>query len=165
MPHIHEFIDYTVIAYVVHGDRVLLILHKELKKWLPVGGHIELDEDPDQALAREAMEESGIDPQHLSIASSRPDFVSAGYKPLFTPNFLDIHEISGNHRHVGLIYVLKTETDNITLADQEHDEIRWFRAPELEMLGDRLKSGTKFYATEALRIAHDPKTVWQTLVS
>src|SRR5256886_11095557 len=44
-----------------HKGKVLLIHHRKLDKWLPLGGHIELDEDPEQAALREAKEESGFD--------------------------------------------------------------------------------------------------------
>ena len=44
MPHIHRLMDFTVEAFVVHKNCVLLIYHKQLHKWLPLGGHIELDE-------------------------------------------------------------------------------------------------------------------------
>ena len=57
MPHIHDLIDFIVDAYIVHNNSVLLILHKKLKIWLPIGGHIELNEDPDEALMREIKEE------------------------------------------------------------------------------------------------------------
>jgi len=69
MPHIHELMDFTVEAFVVYEDRVLLIYHKQLHKWLPLGGHIELDEDPEQALFREIREESGLE---VDILSQKP---------------------------------------------------------------------------------------------
>jgi hypothetical protein len=53
MPHIHDLMDFTVEAFVVYKSRVLLIYHKQLKKWLPLGGYIELDENPEQALFRD----------------------------------------------------------------------------------------------------------------
>ena len=59
MAHIHEKIDFTVAIFVVREGRVLLIHHRKLDKWLPLGGHIELDEEPEQAALREAREESG----------------------------------------------------------------------------------------------------------
>ena len=59
MAHIHEKIDFTVAIFVVHDEKILLIHHRQLDKWLPLGGHIELDEDPEQAALREAKEESG----------------------------------------------------------------------------------------------------------
>ena len=49
MAHIHEKIDFTASVYIVRDNRVLLHMHKKLNMWLPPGGHIELDEDPNQA--------------------------------------------------------------------------------------------------------------------
>ena len=60
MSHIHEKIDFTVEVFVVHKNRVLLRLHDKYKFWLSVGGHIELDEDPNQTALREVMEEVGL---------------------------------------------------------------------------------------------------------
>ncbi len=47
MPHIHELYDFVVSAFIVHRGRVLLIYHKKYDEWLPIGGHVELDEDPE----------------------------------------------------------------------------------------------------------------------
>ena len=44
MPHIHDKIDFTVAIFVVQQAQVLLVHHRALDKWLPLGGHIELDE-------------------------------------------------------------------------------------------------------------------------
>ena len=61
MAHIHEKIDFTVAIFVVHDRKVLLIHHRRLDKWLPLGGHVELDEEPEQAALRETREESGFE--------------------------------------------------------------------------------------------------------
>ena len=37
MAHIHEKIDFTVAIFVVQDDKVLLIHHRKLNKWLPLG--------------------------------------------------------------------------------------------------------------------------------
>ena len=66
MAHLHEKIDFTVAIFVVHDGRVLLIHHRKLDQWLPLGGHIELDEDPEAAALREAKEESGLDVELIS---------------------------------------------------------------------------------------------------
>lgn len=62
MAHIHEKIDFTVSAYIVHPnlDKILLVHHKKFNGWLQIGGHIELDEDSDMALMREIEEECGL---------------------------------------------------------------------------------------------------------
>ena len=69
MAHIHEKIDFTVAIVVVHEGKVLLIHHRKLDKWLPVGGHIELDEDPEQAALREAREEIRLE---VELLGGRP---------------------------------------------------------------------------------------------
>ena len=61
MPHIHEKIDFTSEVFIVYQDKVLLRIHDKYGRWLSIGGHIELDEDPVQAAIREAKEEVGLD--------------------------------------------------------------------------------------------------------
>jgi 8-oxo-dGTP pyrophosphatase MutT (NUDIX family) len=69
MAHIHEKIDFTVAIFVVQEAKVLLIHHRKLNRWLPLGGHIELDEDPEFAALREAREESGLE---VELIGERP---------------------------------------------------------------------------------------------
>lgn len=57
MAHLHGRIDFTVAVFVVHQNKVLLVHHRKLNRWLPVGGHIELDEGPEPAALREAFGE------------------------------------------------------------------------------------------------------------
>jgi hypothetical protein len=46
MPHIYDKIDCTVAVFVGQQAKVLLVPHRALGKWLPLGGHIELNADP-----------------------------------------------------------------------------------------------------------------------
>lgn len=147
MPHIHDLIDFTVVAYIVYGDKVLLVDHKEQKTWLPVGGHIELDEDPEQALHREIKEECGL---AVEVIGERPDFSGPGTKALIAPAFMDIHDISGAHRHVGLVYFAKANSAEVTLADREHNNIRWFTHEDLSDPVYAIKPPIRFYAEQAL---------------
>jgi 8-oxo-dGTP pyrophosphatase MutT (NUDIX family) len=148
MPHIHEKIDFTVEAFVVHDSRVLLIFHKQLQKWLPLGGHIELDEDPEQALFREVKEESGLD---IEVLAEKPNVAFEEKKLLYTPNYSDIHDISATHRHVGLVYFAKAMSDRIRLAPDEHEQICWFTEDDLENSDFAIMPDIKFYTKEALK--------------
>ena len=68
MPHIHKRIDFAVDVLIVHKNKVLLRKHDKYKIWLAVGGHIELDEDPNQAAIREVKEEVNLEiekPEYL----------------------------------------------------------------------------------------------------
>ena len=151
MAHIHDKIDNTVAAFIVHKRSVLLIDHKKLKMWLPIGGHIELDEDPEQALYREIEEEAGIKREDLEILGQRPHIVSDGTKFLIAPTYLDIHRISETHEHIGNIYFLKSLTDQITLAEGEHNEIIWVAEDKLQDPTYKLTPAVLFYATDAIK--------------
>ncbi len=156
MPHIHELIDFVATGYIVHNDKVLLIFHKQLKRWLPIGGHIELNEDPEQALFREIQEESGINPNQLTVLSSKPDIANVPItKLLHVPNRLDIHEITDTHKHVNLAYYLKSSTDKIQLAPDEHDDIRWIAENDLDSSDLNLLPAVKYYCKEAISKARN----------
>mgnify|MGYP001617513992 CR=1 FL=1 len=150
MPHIHELIDFVVTVYIVYGDKVLLVFHKQLQKWLPIGGHIELDEDPEQALFREIQEECGLE---VEILSSKPDIGNEGRKPLLTPNYLDIHKISDTHSHTSLTYFARAKSDTVMLAEREHEDIRWFSEADLENPKFQIQKDIKFYIKEAIKKA------------
>lgn len=146
MAHIHALIDFTVTGFIVHHQKVLLILHKNLGLWLPPGGHIELHEDPEEALVREIREECGMD---ITIWGSKLDVLSERTKPLYVPAFMDIHTISDTHRHIGMQYFCTTPSDTFTINEDELDDIRWFSADDLETVD--LLPEIKRYAQEALR--------------
>jgi 8-oxo-dGTP pyrophosphatase MutT (NUDIX family) len=165
MAHIHERIDFTVAIFVVHDEKILLIHHRKLDKWLPLGGHIELDEDPEQAALREAKEESGLD---VELLGERPPTTSPGTRALIAPRFLDIHRISETHEHIGMIYWARpkivaqasslcgSETHRqdacaTTLAAAEHHDIRWCSAGELDKLEPPMSGAVKWYCRAAIR--------------
>jgi 8-oxo-dGTP pyrophosphatase MutT (NUDIX family) len=147
MAHIHEKIDFTVAIFVVHEQKVLLIHHRKLDKWLPLGGHIELDEDPEQAALREAREESGID---VELLGERPPTTEPGTRALIAPRFLDIHRISATHEHIGMIYWARPKRGQATLAAEEHHDIRWCSAAELETLQPAMSNAVKWYCRKAI---------------
>jgi 8-oxo-dGTP pyrophosphatase MutT (NUDIX family) len=100
----------------------LLIHHRNLDQWLPLGGHIELDEDPETAARREAKEESGLD---VELLGERPPTTELGTRALIAPRFLDIHRITDTHQHIGMIYWARPRNGTLTLAAAEHHDIRW----------------------------------------
>ena len=151
MAHIHEKIDFVSTAFIVHRDKVLLVHHRVLNTWLPAGGHIELDEDPIEALYREIKEEAGIDKNNLEIVSDKPKLEGIRHKFLFTPNYLDIHNFSDTHRHTSLTYLVRSKTDKLIHNDKEHIGIKWFTKEEIESGKYDLLPQIEFLALEALK--------------
>jgi 8-oxo-dGTP pyrophosphatase MutT (NUDIX family) len=147
MAHIHEKIDFTVAIFVVHQSKILVIHHRKLDRWLPLGGHIELDEDPEIAAVREAKEESGLD---VELVGERPPTTGPGTRALIAPRFLDIHRITDAHEHIGMIYWARPLGGKVTLAAEEHHDIRWCTAAELEGLKPAMSESVKWYCLKAL---------------
>jgi 8-oxo-dGTP pyrophosphatase MutT (NUDIX family) len=154
MSHIHDLIDFTVEAFIVHKGKVLLVHHKKLQKWLPAGGHIELDENPEQALFREIKEETGLGPDEIEVVGERFPLSDPDVKSLYPPSFLDIHKISNTHRHIGLGYIVKASTGRVTLADGEHSEIRYFTIEELLNPQFAVPLNVQQYAKHAIEVAY-----------
>lgn len=148
MPHIHEKIDFTVAIFVVAEGKVLLVHHRKLNKWLPLGGHIELDEDPEQAALREAREESGLE---VELIGERPPTTEEGTRALITPRYLDIHRISATHEHIGMIYWAKPKTLEAQCASGEHHAIRWCSSEDLETLQPAMSNAVKWYCRKAIQ--------------
>jgi 8-oxo-dGTP pyrophosphatase MutT (NUDIX family) len=148
MPHIHEKIDFTVAIFIVHEGKILVIHHRKLDKWLPLGGHIELDEEPEQAALREAKEESGLD---VELLGERPPTTSPGTRALIAPRYLDIHRISDTHEHIGMIYWARPKaSSNAKLAVAEHHDIRWCSAADLDKLQPPMSDAVKWYCRTAI---------------
>ncbi len=153
MAHIHEKIDFTAAVFVVQAGRVLLVLHRKLKKWLPLGGHIELDEDPEQAALRETKEESGLD---VELLGERPPTTGPGTRALIAPRFMDIHRISDTHEHIGLIYWARPVSGKLALATEEHHDIRWCSPEDLDLLSPPLSDAVRWYSLQAIREVTGP---------
>jgi len=148
MPHIHDKIDFTVEVFVVFKNRVLLRFHDKYHLWLSVGGHIELDEDPNQAAIREVKEEVGLDIGVDTDLKLPTEVNDVSYRELIPPSFLNRHRINESHEHVTLTYFAKSNTDKI-IPENKDDRWVWVTLKDLEKMPD-IKLRVKNYAKRAL---------------
>jgi 8-oxo-dGTP diphosphatase len=138
MPHIHELFDFTASAYVLHPSepKLLLLLHKKLGKWLQPGGHIELNEDPLQALHHELIEETGLQPSDYTIIepAKQPhvDHKVEGEYTLPLPFYFNVHRFNDAHKHIDLTYLVKAHTTKLTDNPDGALEIGWFSIDEIK---------------------------------
>ncbi len=123
-------------------------MHDKYHKWLSVGGHVELDEDPAEAAVREVKEEVGLDVT-LWRGNQRFFIDEPGVKELIPPVFLNRHRVSGTHEHITFVYFARSSTDELSLSEDEiSDECRWFSKAELETI--KLAPNIRCYASQAL---------------
>lgn len=52
--------EFTASTYLIEDEKVLLLFHPKLSKWLPPGGHVEPNETPNETAKREVFEETGL---------------------------------------------------------------------------------------------------------
>lgn len=149
MPHIHEKYDFVVNAFLVFDNKVLLVHHPRYNKWLPMGGHVELDEDPEEALFREIKEETGLE---VEIVGSKPNMKSNDTKFIYAPNYIEVHDANPPHRHIALNYFAKARTKD-HIKSPEHDELKWFSSDELDDSTYTIAESIKFLCKEALKLA------------
>jgi ADP-ribose pyrophosphatase YjhB (NUDIX family) len=125
--------EFTVAVFVVHQERVLLLLHPKLGRWLPPGGHIEPNELPDEAAVREVDEETGvkirlIGGQGLPIDEPRQ---------LIRPAGIQLENIGPGHQHIDLVYFAVPEDGAHQVAAHCAAEVgaAWFGLEDLDALG------------------------------
>lgn len=150
MPHIHDLFDFVISVFIVHQGRVLLVHHRTYDEWLPIGGHIELNEDPEQALYREVQEECGL---KIRLLQSAPAIAHRGVKPIPAPVYMDVHRTHGKHRHIAFVYFATSASDRARLLEKEHHGLRWFTLRELTDPRYRITSSIRFYCRQAVRSA------------
>ncbi len=151
MPHINEQYDFVITVFIVFEKSVLFVNHPRYNKWLPMGGHIELNEDPEEALFREIQEETGLE---VEILSSKPALKSPGIKFILTPNNVDVHEANAPHKHISFTYFAKAKNDKF-MKSAEHTELIWVHESELDSPKYDLYEAARYYAREAIKKAQE----------
>jgi ADP-ribose pyrophosphatase YjhB (NUDIX family) len=121
--------------FVVYQDQILLLKHKKLNGWIPPGGHIELNEDPETSLWRELAEETGLQQADLTLISTAKNTVdSPSNKKLPLPFNFNVYTYTGesDHKHIDLSYLLASNTDQIQQNPEESNGLKWFSRQDLE---------------------------------
>jgi 8-oxo-dGTP pyrophosphatase MutT (NUDIX family) len=155
MPHIHTKpgeVDMIAEVFVVYKNTVLIRLHDKYKIWIAPGGHIELDETPQEAAVREVKEETGLDVE-LYDGNKVANLNGSGkMKQLIPPMFMNIHNVDENHRHLPFVYFGTVKTNEIVQPDnEEKGECRWFTKEEL-IAADHIEDTVKSYTLKALEL-------------
>jgi 8-oxo-dGTP pyrophosphatase MutT (NUDIX family) len=119
-----------LVSYCVLVDpgarSALLVDHRNAQRWLPTGGHVELDEHPAEAARREMAEELAISP---------PFHPATGPTPLF----LTVSETGGRstpHTDVSLWFVfVGAEGQRVQADPREFAGARWWPFDDIGATG------------------------------
>ena len=122
---------YTATTYLLNikRNKTLMIFHPKFMKWLPPGGHIEKNENPEEAARREILEEVGI--SELKFIGNGTEFeVNDGRtRKLLLPHFLLEEKIKEGHFHLDWIFY--AEISEKAYTSPENHKLKWFTEKEL----------------------------------
>ncbi|MDB5166959.1 MAG: putative pyrophosphohydrolase including oxidative damage repair enzyme [Candidatus Saccharibacteria bacterium] len=146
MPHIHTQPgehDQTVSMYVIRLDTkeptALLHMHKKLHRLMPIGGHVELNENPWQAAAHELTEESGYRLEYLELLQPTDRIMSLSKTMLLPqPIVMNDHEYGDiNHFHsdISYLFIAHGEPD-MPVGEGESTDLRWMTKAQLDEINE-----------------------------
>jgi 8-oxo-dGTP diphosphatase len=118
---------FSVAVYARRGDCVLVIEHRRLATWLPIGGELELGETPLEAARRELREETGIDGEFRSLVDAL-DGVPAGLIGY------EEHLAGSKGTHMNFVFVCSVPPGSIVRPNDEFGAFRWVSREELATL-------------------------------
>ena len=121
---------FSVAVYARRQGRVLVILHRRLNTWLPLGGEMEPGETPLEAARRELFEESGFRGTFPALAGAC-DGVPPGLLGY------EEHVAGSKGLHMNFVFVADVGEDQVA-PNHEFTDFRWVDRAELAELASPL---------------------------
>jgi 8-oxo-dGTP pyrophosphatase MutT (NUDIX family) len=158
MAHNNYYLDLCVDTFIVNNGAVLLRLHDKYNNWNVPGGHIDPNEDLNEAAHREVWEEVGLKVELVPPPGWIKEDTDSN-KDLVPPHFLNRHRINDTHEHSAAVFFARSNTREINPQSQEDKDSAspcvWVTLDELEEMyksDKRLRYDAYRYAKAALTI-------------
>lgn len=133
---------WVTTIYLVSDNKVLLSWNDRVDLWVPIGGHIDPGENPDDAVKREIKEETGFEFEFLDKEIN----VTNRLVQIHQPHHIQIEKVPHHGIHINLVYFARCTKFHQLEHNDEGDRLKWFSKEELE----KLPEDTRRYAQMAI---------------
>jgi 8-oxo-dGTP pyrophosphatase MutT (NUDIX family) len=146
---------WVATVYLVWKDRVLLHKNPRLGLYVPIGGHVEPGQTPDEAVANEVREEANMEIEFLNNGKTKGENDQVWMPP--QPHHIQ-YEMTPHHGlHMNLTYfaVPKNPSEINSIIGEEDcgEELRWVSLNE--MVGKEFPENVRADSAMAVREAKD----------
>jgi 8-oxo-dGTP diphosphatase len=107
---------FSVAIFCRNAGQILLVRHKRLGTWLPVGGELEPGETPLEAARRELAEETGL-------AGTFPGGLGVDGTPAGLIGYEE-HQAGSKGLHMNFAFVADVPSRTLAACD-EYTDVRW----------------------------------------
>lgn len=129
---------------------------------MPPGGHVDPDETPEETAARECKEETGLDVE--IVGDAQEDLFTGNAhegQMLKKPIAMLLENIpacperdEAEHQHMDFLFLARPldEAQDLVLATEEGDDMRWFTHTEISALDEKTEifGNVKMYILQVL---------------
>ena len=116
----------SVFVMDIPKKKILLVKHKKFNRWVQPGGHIEIEETPEEAAIREVYEETGLKIELLGEHFPRED-------DFIRPLAIQKNRNKQGDLHIDIVYVaVPLKEQSLIFDEKESLAIGWFSRNDLE---------------------------------
>lgn len=143
---------WVTTVYLVRPDaRVLLTWNKNLQTWIPVGGHIDPGETPEEAIIREVAEETGFS---FELIRAPTDHSESQIRVL-SPHHIQVEKVPHHGHHINVVFFGKCTHWTEKSATDENEALKWFSEQELESMRGKMLESVLDNALLAIHAIHN----------
>lgn len=115
-------------------ERVLLVHHNKVGRWLYPGGHVDPNQTPAEAAVREVAEETSVATEIVSDPLFAHPAVTV-HAPPYAVLEMDVNDRKvGPHRHIDFVYVLRATTTDLSPQWEEVSAVHWVALADITAL-------------------------------
>jgi len=138
----------TTVFLVNTDKKVLLSWNKNVQNWVPVGGHMNPGETPEEAIKREVEEETGFDFEFFPKMHEETN----GTVKVLNERRIQIEKVPHHGFHMNVVFFGKCKNHFARDENDDNEKLKWFSKEEImnEEMNEEMIESVKKLSLEAI---------------